>query len=85
MSSAQTASHLQRKSFRAKFEKYFRACQEKCTEPTSLKLLTFWRMKEASNLQGSSLTGTKKKINPSKRKEIEGEKLPMSVFRSSYI
>lgn len=55
-------------------------------EPTSLKLLTLWRMKEASNLQGSSLTGTEKKINPLKRKETEGEKLPLylevNIFKS---
>jgi len=53
-------------------------------------------MKEAGNLQGCSLTGTKKKKKKTqnqkkqslkkKRKEIEeGEKLPTPVFRISYI
>lgn len=44
-------------SFKSTIEHVKRSVQES----TSLKLLTFWRMKEASNLQGSSLTGAKKK------------------------
>lgn len=59
-------SHLQRKSLQIKFEKYCGACKKKRTEPTSLKVLTFWRMKEAQNLQHFSPTGTreeKKKKN----------------------
>lgn len=76
------APHLHR-ACRSRLRSAAECVQSSAEEPTALKVLTFWRMKGAWNLQSSSLISTK--IIPWNRKEEEGEKKCMSLFRSSYI